>query len=97
MTQIRLIYELKRKLSLSIHNRAVKFKNQLGSDKIYFEETIDGITCISKQPEDIYGITKSYLSLKGSTLIKMKEHLDEGKVFTLGRYGSTKFRAKPKI
>jgi hypothetical protein len=97
MQEIKLVYELKRRLALTIHNKVTKYKNQLNSDKIYFEETIDGITCISTQPEDIYGITKAYLSLKGVTLLKMKNHLEEGKVFTLGRYGSTKFKARPKI
>lgn len=94
---MKLIYDLKRRIALSIHNKAKSIKEALGSDKIYFEESIDGITCISTQPEDIYGITKSYLSLKGSTLLKMEDHIKRGKVFSIGRYGSTKFKARPKL
>lgn len=94
---MRLVYDLKRRAALSIHNKAKAIKEALGADKIYFEETIDGITCISTQPEDIYGVTKSYVSLKGSTLLKMEEQIKKGKVFSIGRYGSTKFIARPKV
>jgi len=94
---MKLVYELKSTLAKYIHGKTQKFKQDLGSDKIYFEESIDGITCISTLPEDIYGVTHSYFSLKGYTLLKMKESVDKGKVFTIGRYGSTKFKARPKV